>query len=118
MNLLCRFGYHTGTWVDDPQRGPCAQRRMCTRCTDESRRMVHDHEATRDGRVIYVSDDGCYAKGECTRCGHIGGSLGIVHRWGPFAEVWNDGDQIIARRYCAHCAVHEDKVSVPVDWAG
>lgn len=116
---MCAFGYHSGNWRWAGNGNTCKQVKHCQRhpCDYVGERMVHDHQATRDGRVIYVSDDDCYAKGECTRCGHIGGSLGIVHRWGPFSEVWNDGDQLMARRYCAHCAAHEDKVSVPVDWS-
>lgn len=118
-NILCAFGLHGGTWVDDPQRGPCAQRRMCTRCTAEPRRIVHDHQLPPDGRLIYVDDeDDCYVHGVCTRCGNIGGRLGPYHRWANNESRYDEeAAQIIFWQPCLHCRAYRERPAVPVEFA-
>lgn len=116
FGFLCSLGYHTGPWVITVA-GACDQHRICTRCNTTERRMVHDFQVPPDGRVTYVSDEDCQARGECTRCGRLGDyGLAIVHRWGDYQHRWNDDSELEAIQFCRHCPAYRVRPSVPVEF--
>ena len=117
MSLLCLIGRHAGYW-SYTNDGSCNQVRFCTRtdCDSTEQRAGHDYQIPPDGRVLYVGDDNCYAKGICTRCGQAGGFVGVVHKRGDWQHDWTDDSEFMAIRFCGHGAVYERKVSGPVDW--
>lgn len=116
-SFWCNLGFHRGPWNPTPGN-PCEERRRCPRCTTVETRPVHAYELPADGRVIYVSDRDCQVRGQCTRCGHIGGALGVIHHWGPFSTVRPNSDQTVVRRYCQHCGGHDERVSEPLTFDG
>lgn len=117
-SFLCALGYHSGTWVNSPPDGPCVQRRMCRRCSDEDTRTVHDHQLPPDGRLLYVNqDDDCYVYGVCTRCHNIGGRFGPKHNWGDNQYRYDDDEGLMyAWQGCRHCPAIRERAAVPIEY--
>jgi len=74
MNVLCKVGWHRGTWVYDADRRQfdprynefrmmviCSQTRTCERCDAESFRVRHD---VRDWESVSSDTE----SGRCARC--------------------------------------------------
>ena len=72
MNLLCKVGFHRGSWVYDSGTGQCAQTRICPQCDERSYRVRHD--------VLYWQSGGSFSRMESGVCINCQGSQTRIKR--------------------------------------
>ena len=64
LNLLCKVGWHHGTWAFDSGPVNCSQTRICRRCGVQSSKDFHN--------VEHWESIGSFTEcGSCERCGII-----------------------------------------------
>lgn len=135
----CALGLHSGDWLYESNRS-CRQIRICLRCKNESRQVVHDWQAwqyvadaacemaRRCGRCreqedktehtwgapVYGTEGTCTQARPCTRCGKTI-AAGTTHVWNSW--IYDAKDRCAQTAACARCGETGKETRVSHDWS-